>query len=701
MAKENIFFMTINLLIVFCGTDAKMEIITSKQDVQVGVELLLLCKAGGEGHITWQKDDEDIDEEMITKVDESSSKLVIKSATVEDAGRYTCQCDFDSGHNDEVQTRIFVYEGPSFETTPTYHEFLEGTDGAVPCRVSGQPAVEVRWIYSTESMSSHGRNVQQMPDNTLLFKKVKRQDTGTYVCNAQIKGRPVFKQLSISVVVNAPPTVHLKEEVKKVIAGPETNVSLMCLVDGHPKPNITWDMPALYDPTHHTFNSDNSQLTIRSVVREDYGEYICTATNKISESSATVMLHVFETPEVSLTVEHLNISVGESVAVACNVSGLPQPELHWINKFNGHTLDSPSGHVRVEGGVLVIDKIVPSDGGLYSCMAVGSIGNASRDVAILTQPGPPPYLSVSSGPASIFFSLKTPPINGGTPITNFSLQWRQNAAEQWQEVTVPAADTLAVTSLNPYTMYTVRLAALNAVGLGQFSDTHDVRTQGIRGEPDSPVLLCDEMKVGGNSFFIPLRHADIGGTPLLHYNLRYREDKDSAKWKEKQLSSSTDSVTLIDLTFGSDYQLEVIAVNANGTSLPAKFNFTIAEKPVRSSLTKGSVVGIVMVIFLVIFFAVDVTCCYRNRCGLLMSIAVKLFGQKVPGLKAFEEGDGGINGEVKMNGMSTPRGIRHHTGVQTLSSKDGGILSEVTNDKASLTKHEKTQQDRNLPSVDA
>lgn len=38
------------------------------------------------------------------------------------------------------------------------------------------------------------------------------------------------------------PTVHLKEREKKVLAGQETNVSLICLVDGHPKPNITWTL---------------------------------------------------------------------------------------------------------------------------------------------------------------------------------------------------------------------------------------------------------------------------------------------------------------------------------------------------------------------------------------------------------------------------------------------------------------------------
>lgn len=39
-----------------------------------------------------------------------------------------------------------------------------------------------------------------------------------------------------------------------------------------------------------------------------------------------------------MSVEQQNVSVGESVAVACNVSGLPQPDLHWINKRNGQTL---------------------------------------------------------------------------------------------------------------------------------------------------------------------------------------------------------------------------------------------------------------------------------------------------------------------------------------------------------------------------
>lgn len=65
--------------------------------------------AGGEGEITWQKDDEDIDEEKVTKVDESSSKLIIKQATMEDAGIYTCHCEFNNGHIDQTSMQLYVF----------------------------------------------------------------------------------------------------------------------------------------------------------------------------------------------------------------------------------------------------------------------------------------------------------------------------------------------------------------------------------------------------------------------------------------------------------------------------------------------------------------------------------------------------------------------------------------------------------------
>lgn len=66
--------------------------------------------AGGEGDITWLKNGEEIDdEEKVSTVDESASKLSIKKATMQDAGRYTCHCEFNSGHTDDVHTQVYIH----------------------------------------------------------------------------------------------------------------------------------------------------------------------------------------------------------------------------------------------------------------------------------------------------------------------------------------------------------------------------------------------------------------------------------------------------------------------------------------------------------------------------------------------------------------------------------------------------------------
>lgn len=63
------------------------------------------------------------------------------------------------------------------------------------------------------------------------------------------------------------------------------------------------------------------------------------------------------------------------------------------------------------------------------------------------------------------------------------------------------------------------------------------------------------------------------------------QDKEGPEWKEMQLPSNADSVSLQELSYGSDYKLEVVSVNRNGSSIPATFNFTIADQPGVCSFT--------------------------------------------------------------------------------------------------------------------
>lgn len=58
-------------------------------------------------------------------------------------------------------------------------------------------------FFCLSSLASVGGHMRKQSDNTLRIEKVKREDAGTYVCRAQIRGRPsIFMELSVSVVVN-------------------------------------------------------------------------------------------------------------------------------------------------------------------------------------------------------------------------------------------------------------------------------------------------------------------------------------------------------------------------------------------------------------------------------------------------------------------------------------------------------------------
>ncbi|KAJ8384469.1 hypothetical protein AAFF_G00204900 [Aldrovandia affinis] len=689
------------LFLVTRLTALKVEIISSNQDIEVGVRHILLCKGSNEGLMTWLKNGEEIDPDEITidVVDETSSKLIIEKSKILDSGLYTCHFVPDTGSEKEVSYQLYVFQRPTFPNTPVYHEFLEGQDAVIPCAATALPSLDVKWRKVTDgrglaiTAAASGflcERVTMLDDNSLQITAIERKHHGTYVCEAAIKGRPISEQLSISVVVNAPPTVEIHKAQENVVAGSRTNVSIACLVIGVPFPNITWTSPPSSDATRYKFNSDKSELTIPSVVRSDFGEYTCVATNKIGESRATFVLDVSEHPIVSLSQAVMEVEPGQNASVTCEGSGHPPPKIQWVRKNANVELNSNSSLVKLVGHTLEFKAVEASDGGLYTCIGLNAAGNDTKDFSLKTWPGTPSKISVSPGPSSAHFSLDRPLVDGGSPITQYVLQWRQEGERNWSQRVIHSTEPLVITSLKPYTSYLIQFAVKNRLGQGGFSTPHSIQTLAKR-EPDSPILMVNEVQVEKDSFSIPIKQLDDGGSPILHYTIRYRRDMEGENWKQMQLPSNTTRIHIEGLHYNASYHLEVTAINPNGSSRPTSFTFGVPwPAPVTqpSKMGKGGVVAIVMFIFLVLLIAVDVTCCYTNHCGLLMFLAVKLLGQNAPGVKTLEEGDGDITTvDVKLNGLSTQS--RSIPKQQQQNGAQNGVQSEVTCDKAPLTKFEK------------
>ncbi|XP_051577651.1 neural cell adhesion molecule 2-like isoform X2 [Myxocyprinus asiaticus] len=621
------------VLLLICSrlTDAKVDIITNGPDVLIGTDVLLLCKVDAEGDIIWLKDEEECEDlYLVKKVDESSSKLTLKNVQLGDSGVYTCKFDNDHGTR-KNSYQIYVYQTPDFGTTSTYHEFLVNQTVKVPCMVSGKPEVEVQWYRNNRMVNDEGRgHLKILSDKSLQIVGIQQEDRGNYTCEGRIKGRPISKTLQISVVVNEPPTVLIHQERKSVFAGPNTSVSIICQVKGEPTPNITWITPSPFDNSRYKYNSDRSELIISAVTRSDFGEYVCTATNKIGENSAIFILDVSERPTVVLDKSRLTIIPGETASVVCNATGHPSPTTQWIRKITKEKMS------RVEGSELILENVMPSDGGLYSCIASNTAGTATEDFQLITWPGTPTKFSVSPGPSSSVLIQSVSVQDGGSPIAQYILQWKKPSEDNWSQSIVKPSYPLVIKALEPYTEYLVRFAAKNTHYQGNFSAERKVVTLSQR-EPNNPVLSLSEKKLEKNSVSIPIKQQNDGDSPILHYIVRYRVNKENEEWKENELPGNSSKIHLHGLQYNSDYQMEVFAVNHNGSSSPDKVNFTVPQPVYQPSVGKGGVVGIVMVIFLVLMLSVDAFCCYTNHCGLLNFLARKLLGHKVAESKGIDE----------------------------------------------------------------
>ena len=62
-------------------------------------------------------------------------------------------------------------------------------------------------------------------------------------------------------------------------------------------------------------------------------------------------------------------------------------------------------------------------------------------------------------------------------------------------------------------------------------------------------------------------------------------------------------------------------------------------KGAGTGLSTGVIVGIVIAIFVVLFIIVDVTCYFKNNCGILMSIREKIAGTRDEGYSAAKTDD--------------------------------------------------------------
>ncbi|MGI9255741.1 MAG: fibronectin type III domain-containing protein [Salinispira sp.] len=227
--------------------------------------------------------------------------------------------------------------------------------------------------------------------------------------------------------------------------------------------------------------------------------------------------------------------------------------------------------------------------------AVNITGSGTPSESAIATPAAPPHklaaptLVPGNGELTVHW---TPPNNGGSPITEYELQYREvdSPAENW----IPEADDPAIivestatshtiTGMRNSTAYEVRARAVNVMGKGDWSEP-SAGASPVGNLPMRPTAL---VLTAGDTQIIAAWTAptDDGGSPIT-YELQYREVTNPAgSWLDSNTTTTISPIaatryTITGLTNGTEYEVQVYAVNVTGSSTPSESaSATPAETP--------------------------------------------------------------------------------------------------------------------------
>ena len=214
----------------------------------------------------------------------------------------------------------------------------------------------------------------------------------------------------------------------------------------------------------------------------------------------------------------------------------------------------------------------------------------SAPVRPATVPGSPTGVAAVRGNASLTVTWAAPASTGGSPITDYLVQYSSNGGSTFTSFDHPAstATSLAITGLTNGTAYVIRVYARNAIGYGALPSDNSapVTPATVPGSPTGVVAVRGNASLAV-TWTAP---ASTGGSAITDYLVKYSSNGGAKFTTFVRSASTVPSLTITGLTNGTPYVIKVIAKNVVGSSL-ASAN----SQPVTPATVPGSPTGVVAV----------------------------------------------------------------------------------------------------------
>uniref|UniRef100_A0A8C5FYN6 Contactin-3-like n=1 Tax=Gouania willdenowi TaxID=441366 RepID=A0A8C5FYN6_GOUWI len=427
------------------------------------------------------------------KMKYSNAVLEIPSFQQDDTGGYECVAENKMGKN-TAAGRLAFYAKPQWIQT------MKDTALAIEerlyweCRANGKPKPSYTWLRNGQQLLSEDRiNVE---DGVLTVSVLTLADAAMYQCVAENKHGVIYFAAELMVLASPPDfTGNVLRALLKAKAG--TTVTLECKPQAYPIASILWKKGNL--PIHTSDRitlSPDGTLKLANVSKSDAGSYTCFARNRFGMSSTTGRLLVTDPTRIIQGPVDMEIIVGESIVLPCQVASDPVLDVSFSWAFNGQLITRGDGHFELVGGRtagdLMIRSIQLSHAGKYICVVDTDVESLSAVAVLIVKgsPTPPDSVTVEEVTDSTAQLAWSPGRDNGSPITNYLIQARTPFTVGWQRVnTVPemidgSTLTATVVDLNAWVEYEFRVLAKNSVGVGEPSPV-SVKTRTEDAVPDA------------------------------------------------------------------------------------------------------------------------------------------------------------------------------------------------------------------------
>ncbi|XP_036624372.1 vascular cell adhesion protein 1 isoform X2 [Trichosurus vulpecula] len=274
-------------------------------------------KEGSHHHV----DLHDIEEEAQGKLETKGVKMTF-TPTIEDMGKsLICEAklpidEMEFEPKERRTTQILqvniIPKNTIISITPS-NTVTEGHSVTMTCSSEGLPPPEIFWSKKREN-----EDPLPLSDNaTLTIEDMKKEDSGTYMCEAKNQFGKSRKEVEVTVV--KPLTVEISPG-PKIAAQIGDSLVLTCTTMGCEAPSISW-RTQIDSPTWGKAHNERTKSTLimNPIGLENEHFYLCTAScgDKKVEKGVQVELYSFpRDPEIEISGP---LIVGSPVTVTCKV----------------------------------------------------------------------------------------------------------------------------------------------------------------------------------------------------------------------------------------------------------------------------------------------------------------------------------------------------------------------------------------------